>query len=46
MCSTWRLIYNAWNLVLMNDLLQCVDPGRLQSTFSQGKNFLPQGGQL
>ena len=28
MCSTWRLIYNAWNSVLMIDLLQCVGPRR------------------
>ena len=55
MCSTWRLIYNAWNLVLMIDLLQyvgqrsskrgsLVGPRRLQSTVSQGKNFLPRTG--
>ena len=53
MCSTWRPIYNAWNLVLMIDLLQCLGARRLQSrTFLlqsrsfKGKNFLPQDGQL
>ena len=47
MCSKWRLIYNAWNLVLVIDLLQCgskettiKEPTPTLGSFLQSRNFL------